>query len=74
MSKPGQSSQLRFHLRDIAEVQGFTPITLARAAGVHPQTVRAYWNNHSRNIRLRMLAKFARTLKVPITQLVEEVQ
>jgi transcriptional regulator with XRE-family HTH domain len=73
MNKPDQSSQLRFHLRDIAESQGFTPTALARAAGVHPQTVRAYWKNPSRNIRLKMLAKFAHALKVSVTQLVEEV-
>ena len=73
-TKVCQSSHLRFHLRDIAEAQGFTPTTLARAAGVHPQMARAYWQNPSRNIRLKMLAKFARALKVPVTQLVEEVQ
>jgi transcriptional regulator with XRE-family HTH domain len=73
-TKVRQSSQLRFHLRDIAESQGFTPATLARAAGVHPQTVRAYWKNPSRNIRLKMLTKLARALNVSVTQLVEEVQ
>jgi transcriptional regulator with XRE-family HTH domain len=72
MSKSNQSGRLRFHLRDIAEAQGFTPTTLARAAGVHPQTVRAYWHASSRDIRLRMLAKFAHALKVSVTQLVEE--
>ena len=74
VTKVHQSSHLRFHLRDIAESQGFTPTTLARAAGVHPQTVRAYWNNPSQDIRLKMLAKFAHALKVSMTQLVEEVQ
>jgi transcriptional regulator with XRE-family HTH domain len=72
-TKVRQSSRLRFHLRNIAEAQGFTPTTLARAADVHPQTVRAYWHNSSRDIRLKMLAKFAHALKVSVTQLVEEV-
>jgi DNA-binding Xre family transcriptional regulator len=73
-TKAHQSNSLCFHLRDIAEAQGFTPTTLARAAGVHPQTVRAYWKNPSRNIRLKMLTKLARALNVSVTQLVEEVQ
>jgi transcriptional regulator with XRE-family HTH domain len=72
-TKVRQSGHLRFHLRDIAESQGFTPTTLARAADVHPQTVRAYWHNSSRDIRLKMLAKFAHALKVSVTQLVDEV-
>lgn len=71
-TKVRQSSHLRFHLRDIAESQGFTPATLARAAGVHPQTVRAYWHDSSQDICLKMLAKFAHALKVSLTQLVEE--
>ena len=73
-TKVRQSGRTRLLIRDIAEAQGFTPTTLARAAGVHPQTVRAYWNGSSRDIRLKMLAKFARALKVPIKDLVEEVQ
>ena len=73
MSKPDQSSRLRFHLRDIAESQGFTPTTLARAAGVHPQTVRAYWHDPYRVIRIHMLVKLARALNMPMAQLVEEV-
>jgi hypothetical protein len=73
-TKVHQSGRTRILVRDIAEPQGFTPTTLARAAGVHPQTVRAYWHDPYRAIRIHMLAKLAKALNVLVTQLVEEVQ
>jgi transcriptional regulator with XRE-family HTH domain len=73
-TKVRQSGRTRLLVRDIAESQGFTPTTLARAAGVHPQTVRAYWHDPYRVIRIHMLTKLAKALNIPVTQLVEEVQ
>jgi transcriptional regulator with XRE-family HTH domain len=73
MNRVCQSGRIRIRIRDIAEPQGFTPTTLARIAGVHPQTVRAYWKNPYRTIHIKMLAKLAKALNVPMTQLVEEV-
>jgi transcriptional regulator with XRE-family HTH domain len=73
-TKVRQSGRTRLLVRDIAESQGFTPTTLARASGVHSQTVRAYWHDPHRTIRIHMLAKLAKALNVSVTQLVEEVQ
>ena len=73
-TKAHQSGRTRLLLRDIAESQGFTPTTLARAAGVHPQTVRAYWHDPYRAIRIHMLSKLAKVLNISIAQLVEEAQ
>ena len=72
-TKVHQSDRTRLLIRDTAESQGFTPTTLARAAGAHPQTVRAYWHDPYRTIRIHLLAKLAKALDIPMAQLVEEL-
>ena len=70
--QPTRSTRVRFRIREIAEARGMTPTALARAAGLHPQTVRAFWKDPYRKTSTRILGKIADALNVSVTELLEE--
>jgi transcriptional regulator with XRE-family HTH domain len=70
--QPARSTRVRIRIRDIAEARGITPTALARAAGLHPQTVRAFWKDPYRKTSTRVLGKIAEALNVSLAELLEE--
>ena len=70
--QPTGSQRIRFQIREIAEARGMTPTALARAAGLHPQTVRAFWKDPYRKTSTRILGKIADALNVSLRELLED--
>ena len=70
--QPARSTRLRIRIREIAEARGITPTALARAAGLHPQTVRAFWKDPYKKTNTRILGKIADALNVSLRDLLEE--
>jgi transcriptional regulator with XRE-family HTH domain len=61
----------RKYLRDLIEQQGRTQQEVAREAGLHHNTVNYIIRGTNRNPTFDTLAKIARVLEIPVTDLIE---
>ncbi|HET9920139.1 MAG TPA: helix-turn-helix transcriptional regulator [Ktedonobacteraceae bacterium] len=64
---------LRLRVREVAESKGYNMSTLSRAADVPFITIRRVWKNPFYEIKLATLHRIARTLDVPVADLLEEI-
>jgi len=64
---------LRLKVREIAEAKGYNQSSLSRASDVPIQTIRRIWRNPYYEVRLSTLNRIAAILRVPATDLFEDV-
>lgn len=64
----------RIVVRELAEQQGLSKSALARKAGVNIKTVRAIWDDPSRNTSTGTLDKLAEALGVPVEALMKSMK
>ena len=62
---------VRLKIREIAEARKINMSKLSRMADVNYNTVRAIWDNETKDVTVSTLEKFARALKVDIAALIE---
>jgi len=62
---------VRLKVREIAEARKINMSKLSRMADVNYNTVRAIWDNETKDVTVSTLEKFARALKVDIAELIE---
>ena len=64
---------VRLRIREIAEQQGFNISSLSRKSDVSQNTVRRLWHDPYRHVDMFVLERLAKTLNVPIGNLLEIV-
>ncbi len=61
-------------VKELAIERGFNQSTLSRASDVPLDTIRRIWRNPYYEVRLSTLNKIAEALKIPPTELFEDVK
>ncbi len=64
---------VRLKIREIAEAKKINMSKLSRMADINYNTVRAIWNNETKDVTVSTLEKFAEALKVNIAELIEVI-
>ena len=62
---------MRLKVREIAEAQKINMSKLSRMADLNYNTVRAIWDDGTKDVTLSTLEKIAKALKVEIAELIE---
>ncbi|MDQ6661739.1 MAG: helix-turn-helix transcriptional regulator [Chloroflexota bacterium] len=62
---------VRLKIREIAEAKKINMSKLSRMADLNYNTVRAVWDNDTKDVTVSTLEKFAKALKVNIAELIE---
>ena len=62
---------VRLKIREIAEAKGINMSKLSRMADLNYNTVRAIWDDETRDVTVSTLEKFAKALQVEIAELIE---
>lgn len=60
-------------VKQVAQAKGFTMAKLQREADINLKTIQAIWHNPRHNASLDTLDKIAAVLRVPVTELIEDV-
>lgn len=63
---------LKLKVKEIAESQGHTMTSLARATGISFNTIKRLWRHPYEGANVQTLAKIAKVLEVTINDLTEE--
>lgn len=63
----------RLRVKEIAQSKSFTMAGLSRKADINLKTMQAIYRDPYRDVAYSTLAKIAKALEVPVTDLVEEV-
>ena len=63
----------RLKVKEIAQTKGFTMAGLSRKADLNLKTMQAIYHDPYRDVAYSTLAKLAKALDVPLTELVEEL-
>ncbi len=64
---------IRLRVKEVAEAKGVSRLRLSRIADVNYKTIQGIWRDPYREISIRTLEKLARALKVPSSELIEDV-
>lgn len=62
---------VRLKVREIAESKKINMSKLSRMADVNYNTIRAIWDDETKDVTVSTLEKIAKALKVDITELIE---
>ena len=62
---------VRLKIREIAEAKKINMSKLSRMADLNYNTVRAIWDDETRDVTVSTLEKFAKALQVEIAELIE---
>ncbi len=62
---------VRLKIREIAEAKGINMSKLSRMADLNYNTVRAIWDDETRDVTVSTLEKFAKALQVEIAELID---
>ena len=62
---------VRLKVREIAESKKINMSKLSRLADVNYNTIRAIWDDDTKDVNISTLEKIARALQVDITELIE---
>jgi transcriptional regulator with XRE-family HTH domain len=60
-------------VKQVAQAKGFTMAKLQREADINLKTIQAIWHNPRHNASLDTLDKIAAVLRVPVTDLIEDL-
>ncbi len=61
--------RVRLHIREIAERRNISRSKLSHMADLNYNTIRDLWKDEVKDVQVTTLAKIAKALKVPITDL-----
>ena len=64
---------IRLRIKEVAQSKGIGMLKLARMADVSYRTVQGVWRDPYREISTKTLEKFSRALRVPSSELIEDV-
>ena len=64
---------IRLRVKEVAEAKEVSRLRLSRIADVNYKTIQGIWRDPYREISIRTLEKLARALKVPSSELIEDV-
>lgn len=64
---------IRLRVREVAEAQGVSRLRLSRIADINYKTIQGIWRDPYREISIKTLEKLSRALKVPSSELIEDV-
>lgn len=64
---------IRLRVKEVAEAKGVSRLRLSRIADVNYKTIQGIWRDPFKEISIRTLEKLARALKVPSSELIEDV-
>ncbi len=64
---------IRLRIKEVAEAKGVSRLRLSRIADVNYKTIQGIWRDPYREISIKTLEKLARALKVPSSELIEDV-
>ncbi len=64
---------IRLRVKEVAEAKGVSRLRLSRIADVNYKTIQGIWRDPYKEISIRTLEKLARALKVPSSELIEDV-
>ncbi len=64
---------IRLRVKEVAEAKGVSRLRLSRIADVNYKTIQGIWRDPYREISIKTLEKLARALKVPSSELIEDV-
>ncbi|MBO0789719.1 MAG: helix-turn-helix transcriptional regulator [Ktedonobacteraceae bacterium] len=62
---------IRLKIREIAEAKRINMSKLSRMADVNYNTIRAIWDNETKDVNVSTLEKIARALQVEVSELIE---
>jgi transcriptional regulator with XRE-family HTH domain len=65
---------IRLRIKEVAKAQGLNQSQLQIKAGVTPQLLNRYWNNHTQSVAFEPLYKIARALGVKPGDLIETTE
>lgn len=65
---------LQLKIQDLARERGYSIEHLSRETGLGVPTVRRYWNNRVRRVRLPILAAISATLNVEVSELFKKTE
>lgn len=63
---------IRLRVKEVAQAKGIGMLKLSRLADVSYRTVQGVWRDPYREISIKTLEKFARALRVPSHELIED--
>jgi DNA-binding Xre family transcriptional regulator len=63
--------RVKLRIKEVAESRGFTQTKLSRQAELQYPTVHGLWTNPYRDASINTLAKIAKVLNVPVSDLFE---
>jgi DNA-binding Xre family transcriptional regulator len=69
----GGQVMIRLCVKEVAEAKGVCRLQLSRIADVNYKTIQGIWRDPYREISIKTLEKLARALKVPSSELIEDV-
>ncbi len=64
---------IRLRVKEVAEAKGVSRLRLSRIADINYKTIQGIWRDPYREISIKTLEKLARALKVPSSELIEDV-
>lgn len=64
---------IRLRVREIAEARKINMSKLSRMADLNYNTIRAIWDDETKDVAVSTLEKIARALKVDVSDLIEEL-
>lgn len=64
---------IRLRVKEVAEAKGVSRLRLSRIADVNYKTIQGIWRDPYKEISIRTLEKLGRALKVPSSELIEDV-
>ncbi len=64
---------LRLRVKEVAEQKGYNMSSLSRASNISFNTIKRIWKNPYGGANINTLNKIAQTLKVPLSELTEEI-
>lgn len=64
---------IRLRVKEVAEAKGVSRLRLSRIADVNYKTIQGIWRDPYKEISIKTLEKLARALKVPSSELIEDV-
>ena len=68
-----RETMIRLTIREVAEARKINMSKLSRMADLNYNTIRAIWNDETKDVAVSTLEKIARALNVEVSELIEAI-
>lgn len=68
-----RETMIRLKIREVAEARKINMSKLSRMADLNYNTIRAIWNDETKDVAVSTLEKIARALNVEVSELIEAI-